>query len=201
MPNRLDITGKKYGKLTVSHFSHISKYGKSMWVCECSCGNKRNIQGSSLINGLSTSCGCNRINLLVKRSKTHGKSRTKEHNIWKSMRMRCLNPKDSSYSGYGGRGIKVCKRWLKFENFYEDMGNNPPGTSLDRKNNNKGYSKSNCRWATIFEQNNNRRSSIFIEYKGERMTIAQWSNKLKINYHKLRYWIKKGNKLEQLIVM
>lgn len=107
--------------------------------------------------------------------KTHGMSATLIHRAWSGMLTRCTNKNTGSYHRYGGRGIKVCKRWLKFENFLADMGEKPTGLSLDRIDNNKGYYPSNCRWATTKEQNNNRRSNVYITFQGRTMTAAQWA--------------------------
>jgi len=98
------------------------------------------------------------------------------------MKQRCLNPKSPGFKDYGGRGITVCKRWMKFANFRKDMGPRPAGLQIDRKDNNKGYSPSNCRWATRKENNNNRRSSVFITMMGQTKTIAQWSDHLGVRF-------------------
>lgn len=112
-------------------------------------------------------------------ARTHGLTRTPEHRIWINMRSRCTNPQDENYKNYGGRGIGVCVRWIKFENFLVDMGPRPtPRHSLDRKNNDKGYYKRNCRWATRREQQNNLRSNRLITYKGKTQTLAAWAREV-----------------------
>lgn len=114
-------------------------------------------------------------------AKTHGMKKTKEWKTWSSMRERCLNPNHRFYYSYGGRGITICKRWDKFENFYSDMGNRPSGNySLDRRDNNKGYSPSNCYWATKLEQGNNRRTNKIVTHAGKSQTVAQWARELGI---------------------
>jgi hypothetical protein len=119
-------------------------------------------------------------------TRTHGLSGTKVHKAWKHLKDRCLNPKNKSYANYGGRGVKVCKRWLSFENFYKDMGQPPsPKHSIDRVNNNKGYCKSNCRWATNYQQVNNARSNIRVKFRGEFGTLSQLSVLFRINYNTL----------------
>lgn len=112
---------------------------------------------------------------------------TPEYRIWVWMKQRCNNPNNTGYHKYGGRGIKVCKRWLRFESFYRDMGDRPKGLTLERINNSKGYFPDNCKWATWKEQANNSRKNVVIEYKGVKLTMAQWAEKLKINYRTLRY--------------
>lgn len=103
----------------------------------------------------------------------HGMIGTREYRTWKSMRGRCNNPFDQSYANYGGRGIKVCKRWDKFENFYSDMGPKPEGMTLDRTRNNGDYKPSNCRWATWKEQARNKRNNLFIKFKGSILVAAE----------------------------
>lgn len=105
------------------------------------------------------SCGCKKPDIPIK----HGMSKSSEYSIYQGMKNRCKNTNDKKYYLYGGRGIKVCDRWLEsFENFFEDMGFKPNSCTLDRKNTNLGYSKENCKWATIFEQNNNKRNNVFV---------------------------------------
>lgn len=120
-------------------------------------------------------------------SKTHGMSGTREYDRWSDMKSRCYNPASTSYSRYGGRGIKVCDRWLdSFPAFLGDMGRCPDGMSLEREDYNGDYAPENCRWATATEQSNNRRSNARITHDGTTLTISQWATKLGINQHTLR---------------
>ena len=105
----------------------------------------------------------------------HGLTKTSIHDIWRSMRQRCLNKKNKAYKNYGGRGIKVCKEWESFEIFYKDMGERPEGMTLDRINNDGNYEKSNCRWATDAEQTNNTRANILLTFEGMTKNVAQWA--------------------------
>jgi hypothetical protein len=116
---------------------------------------------------------------------THGKFGTKVYWAWSHMIQRCTNKNSERFPHYGGRGILPCEEWLKFENFYADMGDPPEGTTLDRKDNDLGYFKDNCRWATQDEQNNNKQDSLFIEFDGRTKTLKKWSEEIGINYRLL----------------
>lgn len=127
---------------------------------------------------------------------THGHARRYQHSreymTWCDMKKRCENPKDRAYKRYGGRGITVCDRWQSFENFLEDMGQKPVGLSLERKENDKGYSPDNCIWATRIEQANNTRFNRPITFKGETLTMSQWGQQLGMSpqrlYYRLNHW-------------
>jgi hypothetical protein len=108
---------------------------------------------------------------------THGGSYRQEYQSWAAIKARCGNPKNVAFRYYGGRGIKVCQRWLEsFEAFFQDMGPKPsPDSSIERIDNSGNYCKENCKWATRFQQMNNTRKNLFIEFNGYRMTMAQWS--------------------------
>lgn len=153
---RLDLTGQKFGRLIVT--SSAGSNGRPLWNCRCDCGNTRVVMAGNLRGGISTSCGCFTIERIKEVNTTHGMSGTKEWMIWCQMRQRCLNPNHSRYAEWGGRGITVCDRWLKFENFIADMGLRPPDkTSIDRIDNDGNYEPNNCRWATAKEQRLNQR--------------------------------------------
>lgn len=174
MIKALELTGQKFSKLTVENQSSIkSLSGHIRWNCICDCGNRTTVIGSDLINGKIKSCGCYN----KEKDKTHGMSNTPEYDAWRSIIRRCIDPDTTNYDNYGGRGITVCDRWLNsFEAFYEDMGSRPSSDhSIDRRENDLGYYKENCRWATRQEQANNRRTNIFYSYKDSRLTIAELS--------------------------
>lgn len=159
-----DLSDQRYGRLMVLKFNRKDKRGKTYWHCRCDCGNETIVRSDPLINGSIQSCGCLSLEMFVKRITKHGYcSRVKPNGnstyvTWKSMKQRCYDANSDNYPYYGGRGIKVCERWLdSFNNFVEDMGERPEGMTIDRVNPNGNYDVFNCRWADSYVQNNNQR--------------------------------------------
>ena len=151
-----DITGSRFGMLTVLAFATKSRNGTTKWLCACDCGLSKVLFVTALNRG-QVSCGCLARAAASIARKTHGLTKTPTWLSWKAMRTRCANMNASDYPEYGGRGIKVCGAWKDFATFYADMGERPDGKTLDRENNDGNYEPGNCKWSTAKEQANNRR--------------------------------------------
>lgn len=183
----------RYGRWTVICYSHKRGGRVHLWNCRCDCGTERAVISQSLRDGTSKSCGCLKIEKTSKRTKTHGLSKTPLYGVWKTMVGRCRNKNHTEFHRYGGRGISVCRRWLRFENFLADMGHRPTSWhSIERRNNNGNYCKQNCFWSDQIQQANNRRNNHVIEFRGESLTLVQWSRKFGIDYSTLRNRIRYG---------
>ena len=150
-------------------------------LCMCSCGKSTKATVGHLVQGRRTSCGCAKDG-----HPRHGKRYSREYSIWSDMMKRCSNPNSISYQWYGAKGIQVCEEWKDFVGFYADMGDCPPGMSIDRIDATKGYSKENCRWATAQEQTENRSVQKMYSHQGRSMTLPNWCNELGINYSTMR---------------
>lgn len=196
-----DITGRRYGKLTVIRRAENTKNNKTQWLCKCDCGNEKVVARSSLTSGKTRSCGC-----LMKESRVivaeklkgdksplfkHGMCYSRIHVIHRNMKGRCYNKNDHAYKSYGGRGITVCKEWrddfLNFYNWAISSGYNDELT-LDRIDVNGNYEPSNCRWVGMKTQQNNRTNNVHLSYNGEIHTLSEWAEKIGITksaiYHR-----------------
>jgi hypothetical protein len=178
----IDRTGQVFGRLTIlSRSPRVSKEG-AFWLCQCSCGKQKVINGRNIVGGKSISCGCVRKEQLVSRLTTHGrKPRGRKtcpvYKAWQNIISRCHNPRKPDFARYGARGITVCDRWREsFENFLADMGERPsPKHSIDRIDNNGNYEPGNCRWATNSEQQRNKRTNRLITIDGITHCVVEWA--------------------------
>ncbi len=164
--------GKIFGRLVVVQ---PSKH-KYMYLCRCECGVTKDISKYPLLRGQVVSCGClRRQKARRSRVNVHQLSYSRTYRIWNGMRDRCTNPRNRSWSDYGGRGITICDHWVQPMNFIKDMGMAPPGMSIGRIDDDLGYEKMNCRWETAREQGANKRNNRVIEFAGRRKHLAEWA--------------------------
>lgn len=174
--------GQKFNRLTVvGHGPRVpngtgGRSSVATWECVCDCGSPINVRKGQLISGATKSCGCANLDALRARG-THRDTQSTEYCTWEQMLNRCLNPRTPAYSRYGGRGITVSDEWRSsYETFLADVGRKPtPQHSIERIDNDGNYELGNVKWATKTEQANNRRNNRFVEFRGERKTIAQWA--------------------------
>lgn len=192
--------GEKHGRWTLIERAGI-RGGAALWRAKCECGTERVVEGRHLTAGRSVSCGCFKIETAGDGRRTHGASETLEYGIWSRMIARCENAASSDYPRYGGRGIKVCKRWREdFEAFRTDMGPRPSALhSIDRINVNGNYEPKNCRWATPKQQGNNTRRNHYVTVRGKRMTLAQAVDQYGGVYGTVKWRIYQGQSVEEAL--
>lgn len=194
MPARAKLIGMTFGRLGVVEYAHSTRH--VYWRCVCVCGAEVVVDTGSLTTGHTKSCGCFRKEVTSARVFKHGQSNfrngtslskgTPAYQCWKNMLKRCYYRNCDSYKNYGGRGIRVCERWHRFENFLADMGAAPEGMELDRRDNDGDYKPENCRWASIREQVNNRRITRWLTHMGETKSLADWARERGIKPYQLR---------------
>jgi hypothetical protein len=173
-PRFQDITGHRFGRWTV--VSYAGRVGSNhQWLCRCDCGAEKSVQGNNLKSSKSRSCGCLHSEVTAATNYRHGHRNAPEYGAWCDMKSRCLLQNRESWENYGGRGIRVCDRWLSsFETFLADVGPKPsPRHSLDRYPDvNGNYEPGNVRWATPVEQANNTRANRHVDFGGKRMSVS-----------------------------
>lgn len=202
MLQRKDLTGQVFGRWTVLGFSHNHPIsGNRYWKCLCICGSAREVCGTDLIHNRTKSCGCLSAEIASKNNRTHGQNGTITYESWRCMKSRCLNENDPSYFRYAGRGITLCEPWLKFENFYADMGDRPGvDYSIDRIDNNKGYCKENCRWLETKLQCRNRRTNKWVKWEGKNILMCDLIRMYKINKAAVYGRLHRGWTLEKALL-
>lgn len=207
MAKTLDLTGQKFNKLTVIKRAEngVQPCGDvyTRWLCQCDCGNIKIIRTSDLIRGHTKSCGC----WNKEQATTHGLKHTRLYVVWRDAKSRCYNPNNKGYKNYGGKGITMCDEWRNdFKVFYDwsmangyDKDAKRGECTLDRIDNNKGYSPDNCRWVDRFVQANNKCNNRFLTYNGKTHTVTEWSRILEINSSALFSRLKKGWSVERTL--
>ena len=194
----IEMVGNRYGRLLV--IEELERYrnaaGKTerVFLCRCDCGNKKIIKMHTLRSGNAISCGCYRKEFISSAKSTHRMSGTKIYRVWRSMRRRCNVPTDKAFVNYGARGITVCAEWESdFNEFYKWAISNGynEGLTIERIDNNKGYSPDNCKWIPRCEQNKNRRMNHYLAYGGRKKTLQEWANEIGVNRCTLRDYCKR----------
>lgn len=211
MANFIDLTGQKFGRLLVLERveNYIQPNGtiKARWKCLCECGKHCVVCSRELRYGKTKSCGCFKLEIFKTSKMTHGKTYTRLYGVWKELKKRCYNPSDKYYKDYGGRGITVCQEWKNnFQAFYDwAMANgydeNAPKwlCTIERINTNGNYEPNNCKFATIKEQANNRRSNHLLTYNEKTYTLTEWSEITGIKRKTIEYRLKSNWSIEKAL--
>jgi hypothetical protein len=190
MTKLLDITGKRFGRITVANYS-----GNGLWNCVCDCGNEKPVKGSNLKRGLSTSCGCYRKERLLKCRTKHGKSKHRSYKSWKHIKDRCFNKDCKAYPSYGGRGITMSDSWRDdFDCFYREFGIARPdgdGWSVERIDNNGNYEIGNVKWATMKEQTRNQRRTKAFVIEGKAICYSDFAKMIGVSHSAISNMVKR----------
>jgi len=195
MKGTLPPVGTVFGRLEILGEGKEYRH----WLCRCSCGVEKEIDRYAILSGATKSCGCLQRDSASTKMSKHKKSSDPVYKIWTAMKDRCQNPNCKGYDLYGRRGICVCERWQKFENFYADMGDRPDGKSLDRINNDGPYAPWNCEWRDNKGQSRNRRNNVWLEFNGKRQVIKDWANETGLHETTISYRLRQGWTVEEAL--
>lgn len=202
MGKLIDLTGRRFGRLVVIERSENSKDGKACWLCHCDCGKNVTVRGKDLRTEKQVSCGCMKKERVANINKLHGQRNSRLYRIWCAMKCRTQNSNAWNYKYYGGKGVSICPEWHKsfmlFQKWAMNNGYND-NLTIERIDNDKGYSPDNCRWIEQQEQKNNTSRNIFLTFNGETNSIARWAKKLKIGYSTIYARLKRGWTVEQAL--
>lgn len=206
MPKFIDLTGERYGRLTVLRRSskNCTPNGtpRVYWECLCNCGNMATVSSNGLRCGRTKSCGCLYTERIQSANITHGGRKTRLYNIWSNMKQRCINPKGTMFEYYGGRGIAVCPDWLNsfssFQNWALSSGYTDELT-LDRLDNDGDYCPENCHWIPMFEQAKNRRNIHNLTFNGKTMSVTEWGDVTGFGYHVIKDRLRHGWSVERTL--
>ena len=196
-----DLTGQKFGYLTVLRRDGSTNHGNALWLCKCVCGKETIVASSNLIRNFITSCGCKRSETISNKNKKHGKSRSRIYLLWSRIKVRCTKPNCSHYKNYGGRGITYDSSWEYFENFYKWALDNgyKDNLTIERIDVNGNYCPENCKWITLKEQAQNRRNTYRINYKGKEYCASELARMFNIKVDTLKKRINSGMSVEDAI--
>lgn len=209
-PGYYNWVGKNSHYLTVvDAYMRITegKPRQRYFLCKCRCGNEKLVHGDGIRKQRIKSCGCWKSVVDSRKAKEmgdsnfkHGLSRSRIYKIWDAMLYRCFNENDRSYDNYGGRGITVCKEWLSFDKFYEDMKDGyTDDMTIERIDVNGNYEKNNCKWITMLDQQNNKRNTVYIEFDGKNMTINEWAKLIGVSRGAIYQRLKAGKPIEKVL--
>jgi hypothetical protein len=194
----IDLTGQRFGRLVALRTDGRYRSEFRWRVC-CDCGAEKTVLGTNLRSGYTQSCGCLHAEKTVAANTIHGMRYSAEFRTWTAIRDRCTNANSKSYSNYGGRGIKVCERWREFSAFYADMGPRPSRAhSIDRIDVNGNYEPGNCRWATASQQARNTRKTLYLEFRGKRLPMADIADMIGVTYSTLENRLRRGESGDRL---
>lgn len=194
MAKLIDLTGQRFGRLVVLERAAHAKGERVRWRCKCDCGKVTIVLSDKLRCGETRSCGCLQKEIVSRYNTKHKKCDEKLYRIWNDIKQRTGNKNNPRYADYGARGITVCAEWqndfLAFRTWALTHGYQE-GLSIDRIDNDKGYSPDNCRWTTDIQQANNKRNNHIVTYQGKSLTLAEWAKELNISYTALKQRINK----------
>lgn len=194
MPVKIDLSGRRYGSLTVIRLAVDIPGKKKKWICRCDCGRETIVSACNLRNGHTKHCSKCGYKAMSEKNRTHGGTGSNLYLVWCTMRNRCERTGVKSYSDYGGRGVSVCEEWKDFQNFKSWALSNgyEHGLEIDRMNVNGDYCPENCRWVTRLINANNKRNNRVVEYNGEKKTLAEWARYYGVNYKLLHKHVSAG---------
>jgi hypothetical protein len=198
---RIDLTGRRFGLLTVQEIVGRTPHGKPVWQAVCDCGATTLVLPTYVLSGDATSCGCVASAMTAERNKRRAKptsaSRHREYASWSAALRRCTNPKDKDYPRYGGAGVTFAAAWIEsFDAFYDHIGPRPANRTLDRIDGTRGYEPGNVRWATPKEQANNRKNTVYVDLLGVRTTLQQAASYFQVTDCAIRKRIRKHGGLD-----